>query len=607
MAFFDWLDEVQEFARSGIPKRKPSSLIKPGMEWEKPGYVQEPGGEAAPVFGRLLDLGGRPETRINMGEDQGPKFIPEDRAAKLQKRNKLESDIKNKALALVKEIVHSQTWVGKEAKGALAEKEAEYTDSIYRQGAGGIARATRDALKRLGVTDPKYDQAVAQLEEQESQALRLVEETPPAPPPSPGSAKLEGVSRNVMEAQNALKYAVTQEQIGRLQATIDSGLKILGQSDKEAQAARPEIEDPEIQKQRQSQLDEVAKKGERQAAFTGDDGTPGRDSIFEIFDSLSPNGMGRKELAKQARRALEIIGKSAPLDPMSKVSFWVALPAYAEALGQEAYARTISPLARMQKELQDSQKGIKKLKAGAEEQEGASQARISELEEKQRNIAHMANDRFLNTPLGVVLFILSSLVLGPSMSSFIFTRSSNRGKLQAEWNQVGEELKRERERMLSSQKMQDYAARQAVESQDRFGLAMGEAAERSMSKREDRVFEHYYRMKEINARVNKSDPAQKALADGFTRQESLARRAQANVTRYNEEVKELRNKLTEPMVQDKAMLRAALIEATKNLQTAEAELQTAEARMDGIDRLLYERYGISAGATKEPAEDAGGK
>lgn len=222
MPFFDFLDDTgkpitdEDLWKNYFPNRKKQPAQIPTISPEEES--------------RILGESGRPVTQWNvMDETEAAKRrLPDAQVAGLQKRNKLESDVKNKALKLVQEEFGKKYGLKQgESLAFGGEDEESFTRPIYQQGLGGISRVTRAALQRLGIQPNSSIQArVSELEELESQGLRAQETTPPVPY-APGSGKLEAATKTVGQMDDALKYAVTAEQKNRLMQQRQQAMGVL--------------------------------------------------------------------------------------------------------------------------------------------------------------------------------------------------------------------------------------------------------------------------------------------------------------------------------------------------------------------------------------------
>lgn len=393
-----------------------------------------------------------------------------------------------------------------------------------------------------------------------------------------------------------------------------SKLEVQKMQKESALAEEPEAPTPEAAAADKQAIDQNARAVEKQHALTGDDGSPGRDSMFEVFSALAPGGNGKKEFVQQASKALDGIFKSGIIiDPMTRVAFWAAMPSYAEALGQEAYNRVVGPIAQNEREL--SRKGYANLQKKAEDQGVQADDEVkAKAEERKRILTDLANDDVLNTPLGITAFILMSLILGPNMSAFILTRSKNRGKLQAELQEANIGIKEARDRKRSAFEMGQKASFAALDSEDRFGLQAQEAGERKQS----RFMDHVYRMHEMNAEYEarkrlqggKEDPAAKHLMQSFNQQKNIMGVAEREVDRLREEVKSWSSQAGSAIdgkMQSDFKKRWA--DAEKRLAAAEARMAEAEAALMDLGE-KWNRYSTRYGnapSQVQPAAEAGGE
>lgn len=368
----------------------------------------------------------------------------------------------------------------------------------------------------------------------------------------------------------------------------------------------------EVDRQRKDLADQ-AKAIERKRALTGDDGTPGKDNIFEPFNALAPNG--KREFVTQATKVLRKINEHIPgLDPMSRISFWAAMPAYAEALGEQAFGRVVGPLAQDDKELAQIRKGYQELKGKAEaEGQAANEDRRMQLEERKRIMTELANDDVMNTPLGITAFILLSLIIGPQMSAFIMTRSKNRGLLQAQLQEANVGIKDARERLDRARQMQNRVGFESLDAEGKFGLQRQEAGERTAG----RALEHRYRMHELEAHYKaqqalqggnaKKDPAREAFLEGMKNQQRVLAISEKEIEGLQKEVDNWSGKAAQAVD-------GTLRQDFKNRwQQAETRLKAAIAKANQAEEALKKMYAhwnelYGNAPSEEPATaDTGGE
>lgn len=598
MAFFDslgdFIGDASKLAAGEINKRRRKTdqpLSTPGFE----GLAGSDTRPRDPSSEFSATIAPKPS-----GPTQVPGMISEERSKKLQAFNAKKDDVKNRAIKVVERAIKDATAPGRKM---FHEGIIPTADPIYSAQIGQISQTARDIIKSLGIDTVNYENDIRQLEQLESNAKRE-EEMTPSEPYVPGEAKLADVQARVLKAQNDLKYAVTGEQVKALQATIDSGLKILKSAEESGDKFKNTTfdgggETPEAKAASDAAAKASAEAANRNAARTGDDGTPGRDSPLEVFGTLSLDG--RKEFATQAKKALEKVGLAIPFrDPLQKVAFYVALPAYAKALGDETYNRVIRPFAGIDREAEAFEKRARGEQTKQEEAMTATaNERRQKVEEAKRAVNDIANLDVMNTPLGVIGFILTSLVLGPRMSSFLFSRAAARGKLEAELKLIVGDIKDLRDKESQHFRMSQEASGRALDSAFRFGAMKAEAGERRESDLQSRINDHYYRVQEMRERLNielskatgEKKDLLKQLGDSFERSGALARRYEAHVDRYRKEIADIQEKIGDPTVprEQKLALRKRQEAAQKQLEEAMGLLGGAEERMDGLDRLLTPR------------------
>lgn len=576
MAFFDFLQDQDDATK---PKRRKGDIAPPSM----------------------LDL----ESVSPSLEPASPNAISPERSAQLQKRNAAANEVKNKALKVVESALRAkglkpgQSFVGEE----------NYLDAIYQAQPGQLSQAVRTALRNMGADTRNFEADVRDLENLESQSMRVEEATPKSDIPlSP--EKMLDITRKVTKAQNDLKYAVTGEQIQGLKATIDEGLKILNAgkpqeaAPAEAQQATPEDQALKFEQDR-AQADSVRK----QQALTGDDGTPGRDSIFEPFEAMSPSGGGKDEFVRQVSKVLQKVGFTG--DPLSRVAFWAAVPAWSEALGTEAFNRVTSKVANDER-AQSAKRYEQTQQKSDERRLQAQDDQKAMAQEKTEILKKLADDDVMNTPLGIAAFIVMSLILGPNMSAFILTRSRNRGILQNQFKDVAARMKQAQERESREFEFGQRASFEALNAQDRFGLQ----AEEEKGRKTGRQLEHVYRLREMRAEFEamkklnggKSDPVQKELLGAFEMRKAIAHRAAVAVDSIKDEMAQWAQKLSDPALSpiDKKNFRERIFGLGEKMKQAQANLANAELSMAKIEEMWTKRYGTSP-AEVQPATEAGGE
>lgn len=389
MSFFDFLTD----------EPPPPSILRPPKKGSLPVTMAQPGSilDAPPVnsAGEPWPTTPPPPTTIKMGDvyaaDEAKKYqIPEDKASALQKRNKLESDVKNLALSLVKENVARKQGLDPAKKESLAFgglNEEQYTGPIYRQGIGGISRITRQVVQQLGLASPDIEKRLRELEDLESQAAKA-ETQAPGSAYAPGSGKLESASQAVKDADEALKYAVTPEQKARIELQKSEAMKVLDPEGKAAQlqSTPPDTTGPN------SILGAAEQAGIPERDF--------QDGVAEIAKKMGLNLDQEVQLPIALQRLL------------NSPDFADLRPEF-EAIGQMP--------------------GAGQVMQGMKEGENAQQPnQMADLHAEERQILiKMANEQKW-TWYEAIAFVLLSMVLKPGASLMLWNKQANAGARKAE-------------------------------------------------------------------------------------------------------------------------------------------------------------------------------
>jgi hypothetical protein len=396
-----------------------------------------------------------------------------------------------------------------------------------------------------------------------------------------------------------------------------------------ALAEEPEPVDPAVASEQKKETDENARALLHKRAVSGEDGTPGRDSIFEVFGTLYPDH--KRTLAKQAAEVMKIVGERVPFNhPMQHLAFWMAVPAFADALGDEAKLRVLGPTAMLEKKWRNAIEGRQQSAGESTEAGNAGISELKRLLEQQKKLQEELNNiNEINSPLGVIAYVLMSLAIGPHMAAFILTRSSRRGKLPAELNEISQLIDVEAATTARHFKMADAAGRAALEGEDRL---MGQQADRA-ERQQSRFMEHQYRMHEMKAEYEarkrlqggKDDPAAKALIQSFNNQKNILASAEKRVDRLREEVKQWSTQASSTVdgtmredfvkrwrgeyAKDSAGKPTSKLlkpGAEQMLIEAEQEMALAEEALMKIAAIWNRKYG-NAPIEKQPSAEAGGE
>lgn len=481
MPFFDWLNDDEENQRRRERKGQGPAGPTPPPKDETPVTFNQ---EKVKYDTGLPDTGG-------VKPFEG--MISPERSAQLQKRNAVESDVKNRAIKLVERALRARGLNPKEQLPAIFGSTGnEATGPIFNARLGGISQAAKNIVSqletgRIGIADlGPYSREIQELAQQESDALRVEEQTPQTPY-VPGPEKLADVQAKVLKAQSDLPYAVLPEQQKALKTTIDSGLKILDAAKKHQDTSIPPAPTPEdraFEEQKQKTADLAAKK---EAIKTEPRG--GLEDIDSVWRTLSPDP---EELAKKSLKMYTKLAEYLPIDPLTKVSFAVGLSHYVGILGQEATQKVLGPMAMAHKMAGEATKR-------GEEQAGKAEATAAALREEQKGIWKQKDEIFqemaslepLQTPLGIIAFILTSMLVGPSTAALIFVRSGRKGILQNKMSQLGEQLHNLQYREKQAIDLADSSRERAAKSGETFLQQGAEEESKQAFHKKSRAYEHF--------------------------------------------------------------------------------------------------------------------
>ncbi len=619
MVFFDFLDDDEEEER-----RRKASVLSPTPPGPMPVALSQPGSmldqftpyrkeearrRAIKPVGDI-DTDPQFETRVSSRDERG--MVEPDRSAFLQKKNASDVALRDKAIRLLQSLSKP-----KDPRMRPTEDLGKYINELHSPGAGTRAaeivnKAIQALPNAMAKNSPEFKEIVA-LNRAHNELL--FQDTGSNPPGSPYTEdSLRSAEKKVQEIRQQILTEPLEEQRKFLESQLgiwsDQAKELKSKFESEGKERLDAVPSVEEKAAEEAKLKEAQKTDERGRAITGDDGTPGRDSIFELYNTLAPNG--RQEFASQAKKALDKIGKQFPfLSPFHRVAFYAALPVYAEALGAEAYNRVIKPFAGIDKEQERFEKTARGEQQKQEEGQAATrEERKGRIEEARNVMRQIADLDVMNTPIGVIGFILTSLVLGPRMASFLFSRSASRGKLEGELKLIVGDIRSLREREQEQFKMGQEASGRALDSAFKYGGMRAQAGEGRESALQSRALDHYYRMQEIKAQMGgraKDDPAMKELDGAFTRQVRLATRAEAKIASSERKIAKLQEQLSDPMTAKdaKRTLYAALEQETKALNVYEGERADAEDKMKRIDKYMRD-YGVTAGVGAESGGSGAG-
>lgn len=597
MAFFDWLDDEEE-----TPKKLPSYRL-PGRGAERPTVtLPETGGDEQTVKAPSInapDSGGMKPVK---GQ------ISEERSAQLQTRNAAESEVKNRGIQIVEQALKAFGLNPKEKLPAIYGATGnDAAGPVYNARLGGISQAARQAVAaletaRLGSADlSKYESQLRVLEQLESDALRVAEKTP-SEPYVPGAEKLADVQAKVLKAQEDLRYAVSPEQQKGLKATIDSGLKIL-ESSRASEDVGPQIAPEELEARKADKERDVAKETDdlkSEAAKTQPIG--GVDDILSVFRTLSADP---KELAKQSLKYVQKLNEYLPIDPLSKVAFSVGISKYASILGQEATDRVLRPMAL-------AHKMAEKAKAGFTQEAGKQEAKSRVGQEQLASLWKKKNEIFeelrslepLQSPLGIIAFILTSMIVGPSTAALIFVRSHRMGTLKAQINQIADEMKDVRRGIDRTDELANRARTQAAESE---AAIMGRGIEQETSRQNQReakaldtaadfmrLREEYRLREKMQAGKGEKDATGESILSMMGKKSSQI----ANLARRVNQWESLAEKSFDE--KEKRKYHAAAVQAQMQLEAAEEQMEKME---EYYGRWHLRKYG-TAPATADQAAQA---